>query len=111
MTPDDDLIAGNYYNKYTTPNPIMRLMVRGFLSAIGRLADETGADDIHEVGCGEGYVAAYLARRRSCRAGHAARQAWRRFCRCCICVAYRQATFKKRCPPFLARMRPICRRR
>ena len=60
---DDTSIAGNYYNKYTTPNPIMRLMVRGFLTEIGRLADETGADDIHEVGCGEGHLSMRLGRK------------------------------------------------
>lgn len=37
-------------------------MVGGFLGEVGRLVAETRAVDLHEIGCGEGYISAYLAK-------------------------------------------------
>lgn len=48
--------GGNHYNKYATKNPIERVLVQGFLQTIRDLVSKTGANTIHEVGCGEGYL-------------------------------------------------------
>jgi len=58
----EDIIAGNYYNKYQTRNPIARFLTRGFLAAAQQLVERTSARDIHEVGCGEGYLLHHLAK-------------------------------------------------
>ena len=54
------VIAGNLYNKYSTNNPIARLLVKQFQSTIVDLVQMSGVSEIHEVGCGEGYLAAIL---------------------------------------------------
>ena len=53
--------GGNHYNKYATKNPIERMLVQGFLQTIRDLVSKTGANAIHEVGCGEGYLLQELA--------------------------------------------------
>jgi len=55
-------VAGNYYDKYGTRNPIARLLTRGFVRAVARLARESGARQVLEIGCGEGHLAVRLAR-------------------------------------------------
>lgn len=59
---EDGVVAGNVYDKYGTRNPIARGLMRGFLDAVEDLIRESGARDIHEVGCGEGLLALELAR-------------------------------------------------
>jgi SAM-dependent methyltransferase len=54
-------VGGNYYPKYTTRNPLARCLVAGFLEALDDLVRRTGARDIHEVGCGEGFLSTRLA--------------------------------------------------
>ncbi|MEE9294787.1 MAG: methyltransferase domain-containing protein [Phycisphaerae bacterium] len=54
-------IGGNLYPKYRTRNPIARWLVAGFLSAFRDLAGRTGAHEVLEIGCGEGYLSAMLA--------------------------------------------------
>jgi SAM-dependent methyltransferase len=54
--------GGNVYDKYSTPNPIERRLVDGFLTQLDELVAETGAREAHEVGCGEGELAMRLAR-------------------------------------------------
>ena len=46
-------IAGNYYDKHGTTNPLARLLVDGFYKAFDQLLAESGAGRIHEIGCGE----------------------------------------------------------
>jgi SAM-dependent methyltransferase len=54
--------GGNVYDKYSTPNPVERRLVEGFLTQLDELVARTGARDAHEVGCGEGELAMRLAR-------------------------------------------------
>jgi 2-polyprenyl-3-methyl-5-hydroxy-6-metoxy-1,4-benzoquinol methylase len=56
-----DNVGGNYYPKYTTRNPAARWLVAGFLDALDRLVGRTGAREVHEVGCGEGFLSTRLA--------------------------------------------------
>lgn len=58
-------IAGNYYDKHGTTNPLARLLVNGFYTAFDALLVESGATRIHEIGCGEGVLAL-----RAAKAGH-----------------------------------------
>ena len=48
-------MVGNVYDKYCSQNPIVRYLMRGFENSLQDLVRITGARDIHEVGCGEGY--------------------------------------------------------
>jgi len=56
-----DVVAGNVYPKYTTRNPVARLLVANFRSHLRQLVERTGARQVHEVGCGEGFLARQLA--------------------------------------------------
>ncbi len=56
-----DNIAGNYYNKYESQNPIAKWLTTNFKRNLLELIRQTGADDIHELGCGEGYLSAYIS--------------------------------------------------
>ena len=53
--------VGNVYDKYATGNPIARRLVRNFTSNVLELVHASGARDIHEVGCGEGYLTEIIA--------------------------------------------------
>jgi len=55
--------GGNVYDKYGTSNPVARRLMAGFLAALDRLVERTGASEAHEVGCGEGELAIRLAAR------------------------------------------------
>jgi 2-polyprenyl-3-methyl-5-hydroxy-6-metoxy-1,4-benzoquinol methylase len=57
----DDVIAGNVYPKYTTRNPLARLLVANFQANLRALVRRSGARAVHEVGCGEGFLARRLA--------------------------------------------------
>lgn len=59
----NDHIAGNYYDKYHTKNPLARWLMRGFLSAFDELIALTDARDVFEVGCGEGELSLRMLRR------------------------------------------------
>lgn len=62
---EEGVVAGNFYNKYKTNNPIARYFMQGFINSVIELVSVTQADDIHEVGCGEGYLSAILAKGNS----------------------------------------------
>lgn len=47
--------VGNFYDKYNSKNPIVKVLMQGFALNLNALVNMTGAKDIHEVGCGEGY--------------------------------------------------------
>lgn len=49
-------IAGNYYDKHGTKNPLARLLVAGFYRAFDDLLRVSGAKSLHEIGCGEGVL-------------------------------------------------------
>jgi SAM-dependent methyltransferase len=55
--------GGNVYDKYGTRNPVARRLMAAFLSDLDDLVTRTGADEAHEVGCGEGEISIRLARR------------------------------------------------
>jgi SAM-dependent methyltransferase len=54
-------VAGNVYPKYTTRNPLARLLVTNFTTTLRQLVWSSGAREIHEVGCGEGHLSLMLA--------------------------------------------------
>lgn len=58
---EDGVIAGNIYDKYGSGNLIAKYLMREFNRAILDLVIISKATDIHEVGCGEGYLACWLA--------------------------------------------------
>jgi 2-polyprenyl-3-methyl-5-hydroxy-6-metoxy-1,4-benzoquinol methylase len=55
--------GGNVYDKYGTRNPVARRLMAGFMSDLDELVERTGAQEAHEVGCGEGELAIRLAGR------------------------------------------------
>jgi 2-polyprenyl-3-methyl-5-hydroxy-6-metoxy-1,4-benzoquinol methylase len=77
--------GGNHYPKYTVRNPIARRLVDGFLAALAEMADRSGAAQVHEIGCGEGFLSTMLARR-----GFAVRGS--DVCPSAIAIARRRAT-------------------
>jgi 2-polyprenyl-3-methyl-5-hydroxy-6-metoxy-1,4-benzoquinol methylase len=58
-----EVIGGNVYPKYTTRNPLARLLVDNFARSLDGLVERTGARQVHEVGCGEGFLSSRLANR------------------------------------------------
>lgn len=58
---EDSGVAGNVYPKYHTGNPIARRLVAGFLASFHELAARAAADDVLEIGCGEGILSVALA--------------------------------------------------
>ena len=59
---EDGVIAGNFEDKHGTRNPVARWLVARFHAVVEELTELTGARDVHEVGCGEGFLTARLAR-------------------------------------------------
>jgi SAM-dependent methyltransferase len=57
------IAGGNVYDKYGSRNPVERRLVGGFLDQLESLVITTGAQEVHEVGCGEGELLRRLARR------------------------------------------------
>jgi 2-polyprenyl-3-methyl-5-hydroxy-6-metoxy-1,4-benzoquinol methylase len=62
LSADPAVAGGNHYPKYTTRNPLARRLVDGFMTALAELAARSGAKQVHEVGCGEGFLSTILAR-------------------------------------------------
>ena len=58
-----DNVAGNYYDKYGSRNPVARKLMDGFLRAFDALSVESGAKTAYEVGCGEGMLSLRLIER------------------------------------------------
>jgi 2-polyprenyl-3-methyl-5-hydroxy-6-metoxy-1,4-benzoquinol methylase len=58
---DPTLAGGNFYPKYTVRNPLARLLVARFQATLLDLARCSGGREVHEVGCGEGFLSALLA--------------------------------------------------
>lgn len=46
--------AGNYYDKFNTSNPFARYLMKGFIASFNELFALTDAEQILEIGCGEG---------------------------------------------------------
>lgn len=60
---DPAVRGGNVYDKYATANPVERRLVEAFIGDLLDLVARTGAQDVHEVGCGEGELARRFAGR------------------------------------------------
>lgn len=54
-------VAGNYYDKYNSRNPLVRWLMSGFFGAFERLVLRSRANTAHEIGCGEGNLSLRLA--------------------------------------------------
>lgn len=54
------VIAGNFEDKYRTPNPIARYLMDNFLRNVRELVAKSGCKEALEVGCGEGRLAIHL---------------------------------------------------
>jgi len=52
---ENGIEVGNHYDKYNSKNPIVKWMMQGFDKNLQNLVAQTKAQDIHEIGCGEGY--------------------------------------------------------
>lgn len=52
---ENDVIVGNLYDKYGSANPIVKRIMSGFERALYDLINQVNPNDIHEIGCGEGY--------------------------------------------------------
>lgn len=53
--------AGNTYDKYSTTNPVARVLMSRFLSDFDDLVALSGCRSVTEFGCGEGHLARRLA--------------------------------------------------
>ncbi|QPC86943.1 methyltransferase domain-containing protein [Mesorhizobium sp. NBSH29] len=53
-------VAGNFYDKYNTKNPVARYLMDGFLASFDNLTAKTGMRNAYEVGCGEGNLSMRL---------------------------------------------------
>jgi ubiquinone/menaquinone biosynthesis C-methylase UbiE len=53
-------IVGNVYDKYNSQNPVVRWLMKGFLSSVTELYNQMKPSSILEVGCGEGALADHL---------------------------------------------------
>ena len=53
---EDNIIAGNIYDKYNSSNPIVKWLMKGYYANLQELTNITESSDIHEVGCGEGFL-------------------------------------------------------
>lgn len=49
------IVVGNVYDKYSSRNPLVRRIMRGFSAALDELVARVKPRSIHEVGCGEGF--------------------------------------------------------
>lgn len=52
---ENGIVFGNAYDKYGSNNPIVKHMMRGFDQSLERYISQTGVNEFHEIGCGEGY--------------------------------------------------------
>ena len=52
---ENGIVVGNAYDKYGASNPIVKWMMQGFESTLSNLVAKAAPQDIHEIGCGEGY--------------------------------------------------------
>lgn len=52
---EDGIVTGNTYDKYSSKNPIVKRMMKGFESSLTGFVAKAAPQSIHEIGCGEGY--------------------------------------------------------
>ncbi|NIQ13241.1 MAG: methyltransferase domain-containing protein, partial [Candidatus Dadabacteria bacterium] len=56
-------IAGNYYQKHKSNNPIVKYLMNSFHSTLFDLIDDVNPGNILDVGCGEGYTVEEINKR------------------------------------------------
>ena len=56
-------VAGNFYNKYESQNPISRWFINRFTEHLESLLKDLQFESLLEVGCGEGYLLKRLEKR------------------------------------------------
>ena len=61
VSDEDAVLAGNYYDKYHSRNPIAHILTSGFVRSFQGVVQQSGAKEVHEIGCGEGYLARHMA--------------------------------------------------
>jgi 2-polyprenyl-3-methyl-5-hydroxy-6-metoxy-1,4-benzoquinol methylase len=59
------LITGNVYDKYNTSNLVFRFLVNRFIQFLADHMPDVAALNILEIGCGEGYLARELFKRKN----------------------------------------------
>jgi SAM-dependent methyltransferase len=52
---EQGVVVGNLYDKYGSRNPLVQRLMNGFRTSLESLVERTEANEIHEVGCGEGF--------------------------------------------------------
>lgn len=60
MLKDHGIVVGNAYNKYSSKNVLVRQLMRRFYDNLILLVEKANPQTIHEVGCGEGFLATRL---------------------------------------------------
>jgi ubiquinone/menaquinone biosynthesis C-methylase UbiE len=61
------IVTGNHFDKYRSPNPVHRMLMRGFLDAAGELVGRVESQRVLEIGCGPGDLAQVLFSRHGNR--------------------------------------------
>jgi ubiquinone/menaquinone biosynthesis C-methylase UbiE len=57
MTDSDyENVAGNYYDKFSASNPLVKWMMHGFKTSLLSLTEQISYHTMLELGCGEGYI-------------------------------------------------------
>ena len=51
-----DIVVGNAYNKYASPNPLAQALMSFFFRSLDALVAKAAPQTIHEIGCGEGFL-------------------------------------------------------
>lgn len=105
--------GGNVYDKYASTNPIERRLMAGFLSRFDQLVARTGADEAHEVGCGEGELSMRMARaglrvRGSDAFGDVIEEARRRAARAGLAIGFEAKAVQKLGPVDAAELIVCC---
>ena len=62
---ENEIIAGNVYDKYGSRNPVVRLLMKSFYSSLNELLIPLELNNLLEVGCGEGHLASYMKKLKS----------------------------------------------
>ena len=58
-----DNVGGNFYDKYNSRNPLVGVLMNGFMNAFDELSAQSQAKTFYEIGCGEGELSLRLLAR------------------------------------------------
>lgn len=56
---------GNFYDKYNSSNPIVRMLMKGFFLSFREMLDGLEFQTVLEAGCGEGHISEFLYRAKA----------------------------------------------